>query len=162
MKALSRRFDDRGLLWELLYADDLVLLADSEDDLKRKLQRWKNGLEAKGLRVNVGKTKVMKCGVGLQKVVDSRKYPEVCGKSVDFNSIKCTLCMKWVHKRCSGISRKLRAKDAEAFKCKTCVKGARDSIKTEAGCVELDDGSKFELVDKFCYSLGDMLCAGCF
>ena len=32
--------------WELLYADDLVLLADSEEDLKRKLQRWKSGLEA--------------------------------------------------------------------------------------------------------------------
>ena len=47
-----------------------MLLADSEEDLKRKLQRWKSGLEAKGLRVNVGKTKVMKCGVGLQKVVD--------------------------------------------------------------------------------------------
>ena len=43
MEVLSRRFDDRGLPWELLYADDLVLLAESEDDLKRKLQRWKNG-----------------------------------------------------------------------------------------------------------------------
>ena len=31
--------------------------------------------------------------------------------------------------------------------------------KLKAGCVELDDGSKFELVEKFCY-LGDMLCAG--
>ena len=93
MKALSRRFDDRGLPWELLYADDLVLLADTEDDLKRKLQRWKNGLEAKGLRVNVGRTKVMKCGVGLQKVVDFRKYPGgVCGKGVDANTIQCTLC----------------------------------------------------------------------
>ena len=120
--------------WELLYADDLVLLADSEEDLKRKLQRWKSGLEAKGLRVNVGKTKVMKCGVGLQKVVDSRKYPcGVCGKGVDANSIKCTLCMKWVHKRCSDISRKLRAEDAEAFKCKTCVKGAQSLNKLEAG-----------------------------
>ena len=37
MEALSKRFDDRGLPWELLYADDLVLLADSEEDLKRKL-----------------------------------------------------------------------------------------------------------------------------
>ena len=43
-----------------VYADDLVLLADSEEDLKRKLQRWKSGLEAMGFRVNVGKTKVMK------------------------------------------------------------------------------------------------------
>ena len=38
------------------------------------MEEWIGG---KGLRVNVGKTKVMKCGVGLQKVVDSRKYP--CG-----------------------------------------------------------------------------------
>ena len=41
---------------ELLYADDLVPLADSEEDFKGKLQRWKNWLEAKGLSVNVGKT----------------------------------------------------------------------------------------------------------
>ena len=30
-KRYPSRFDDRGLPWELLYADDLVLLADSED-----------------------------------------------------------------------------------------------------------------------------------
>ena len=70
-------------------------------------------------------------------------------------SVPYAICMKC----CSGISRKLRAKDAEAFKCKTRVKGAQGLNKSEAGCVELDDGSKFELVDKFCY-LGDMLCAG--
>ena len=40
MEALSRTFSDRGLPWELLYADDLVLLADTEDELKEKLQRW--------------------------------------------------------------------------------------------------------------------------
>ena len=99
-------------LGELLYADDLVLLAEIRRiDLKRKLQRWKVDSEALGIEGNhVWKTKVMKCGVGLQKVVDSRKYPcGVCGKGVDANSIKCTLCMKWVHKRCSDISRKLRA-----------------------------------------------------
>ena len=56
-----------------------MLLADSEEDLKRKLQRWKNGLE--GLRVNVGKTEVTQCLDGLQKVVDSRKFPcWVCGE----------------------------------------------------------------------------------
>ena len=66
--------------------------------------------------------------------------------------------MNWVHKRCSGINRKLRAEDAEAFKCKTRVMGAQGSNKSEKGCIELDVGSKFELVDKFCY-LRDMLCA---
>ena len=67
--------------------------------------------------------------------------------------------MKRVHKCCSDISRKLRTEDAEAFKCKTCDKGAQGTNKSEAGCVELDDGSKFELVHIFFY-LGDMLCAG--
>src|SRR4029077_17641644 len=39
MEALSRNFR-RGLPWELLYADDLVILADSEKEL---LERIKNG-----------------------------------------------------------------------------------------------------------------------
>ena len=49
-----------GLPWELLYADDLVL-AESEENLTTKLKKWRQGFEKKGLRVNVGKTKVMKC-----------------------------------------------------------------------------------------------------
>ena len=44
-----------------------------------------------------------------------------------------SLCMKWIQKCCSGISRKLRAKDEEAFKCKICVKEARGSNKSQAG-----------------------------
>ena len=42
---------------ELLYADDLVLMAASEELLMEKLRKWKNWMEAKGLRVNAGKTK---------------------------------------------------------------------------------------------------------
>ena len=37
--------------------------------------------------------------------------------------------------------------------------GNLDLNKSEVGCVELEDGSQFELVDEFCY-LGDMLFAG--
>ena len=40
---------------ELLYADDLVLLADSMKELIEKVKRWRAGLEEKGLRVNLGK-----------------------------------------------------------------------------------------------------------
>ena len=50
-----------GVPWELLYADDLVLIAESEDKLLDKLRVWKKGVEEKGLKVNVGKTKVMRC-----------------------------------------------------------------------------------------------------
>ena len=48
-----------GLPLELLYADDLILTAESEEYLRDKIVKWKCGLEAKGLKINIGKTKVM-------------------------------------------------------------------------------------------------------
>ena len=115
MEALSRTFRD-GLPMELLYADDLVLLADSEELLVEKIMRWKAGLEAKGLRVNMGKTKVMRCREGTGKDFKTGKYPcGVCSKGVGSNSIKCTSCGAWVHKRCSGITGKLcKARNSNA------------------------------------------------
>ena len=57
LKALSREFKE-GLPMELLYADDLVLMAETEELLLEKLRKWKKGMEAEGLGVNAGKTKV--------------------------------------------------------------------------------------------------------
>ena len=48
-----------GLPWELLYADDLILTAESEMELSEKIVNWKVGMEVKGLKMNTGKTKVM-------------------------------------------------------------------------------------------------------
>jgi len=39
MEALSREFRD-ALPWELLYADDLVMITQTEDDLITKLSEW--------------------------------------------------------------------------------------------------------------------------
>ena len=58
LEALSRGFSV-GLLWELLYADDLVIMADSLDELSAKLERWKAELSVKGLKVNTKNTKIM-------------------------------------------------------------------------------------------------------
>ena len=58
MEALSQEFRT-GCPWELLYADDLVVAADSLEELKDKLRIWKGELEKKGLKVNVGKSKFM-------------------------------------------------------------------------------------------------------
>ena len=44
---------------ELLYADDLILMAESEESLRDKIAKCKSGLEAKCLKMNTGKTKVM-------------------------------------------------------------------------------------------------------
>ena len=49
MEALSRQFRV-GCPWELLYADDLVLMADNLEELKKKLTIWNNNKKAKGLR----------------------------------------------------------------------------------------------------------------
>jgi hypothetical protein len=46
-----------GLPWEVLYADDLVLIATSMEELKDKILRWKATMEAKGLKVNIAKNK---------------------------------------------------------------------------------------------------------
>ena len=72
----------------MLYADDLVLMAESEELLLEKLRKWKNGMEAKGLRVNADKTKVMKCQVSRVQSEDSGKHPcGVCRKGVGDNLI---------------------------------------------------------------------------
>ena len=76
LEALSRKFRG-GLPWELLYADDLVLMAETEDLLKEKIMKWKAGMEEKGPRVNMGKTKVMRCRVGAGEVVKSSQFHKV-------------------------------------------------------------------------------------
>ena len=58
LEALSMEFRT-GCPWELLYADDLVIIAKTMEELAVKLNKWKQGMESKGLRVNMGKTKVM-------------------------------------------------------------------------------------------------------
>ena len=38
---------------ELLYADDLVVIAETEDDLIKRLNEWKDFVENRGMRVNM-------------------------------------------------------------------------------------------------------------
>ena len=46
-------------LSELLYADNLVLMSDTIEGLRDKFIKWKEAFERKGLKVSLGKTKVM-------------------------------------------------------------------------------------------------------
>ena len=82
LEALSKEFR-MGCPWELLYADDLVIISESLEELLERLNRWKTGMEAKGLRVNMGKTKVMISAPNLHTLKDSGKYPcAVCRTGV--------------------------------------------------------------------------------
>ena len=50
------------------------------------------------------KIKVMISGERQKPVQKAARWPcGVCGRGVGSNSIQCTTCHKWVHKKCSGI-----------------------------------------------------------
>ena len=57
VEALSYEFCV-GCPWEMLYADDPVILAEMFEGLMTKMALWKNRLESKGLNINMGKPKV--------------------------------------------------------------------------------------------------------
>ena len=61
MEAISRELRV-ALSWELLYADDLAVIAETEEDLIKRLNEWKDNVESKGMRVSMNKTKVMISG----------------------------------------------------------------------------------------------------
>lgn len=44
----------------MVYADDVVLLAEGEDEMRSLIGRLEEYMEGKGLELNVGKTKVMR------------------------------------------------------------------------------------------------------
>jgi hypothetical protein len=156
LEALSCKFRE-GLPFELLYADDLALMAESEERLLESIKRWRGGMEEKGLRVNMGKTKVMKCQVSQGQADNSGKWPcGVCRKGVGTNSIFCVSCSKWIHRRCSGLKGKLR--EVPGYQCVRCVEGgARISVNVKK--FNLGQGEELQFVDRFCY-LGDMIGAG--
>ena len=82
----------------------MVLLAETRLELEERLTEWMARLKEKGHRVNIGKTKVMNCKVGVSQVENSGKYPcGICRKGVGGNSICRTACKKWIHKRCSRV-----------------------------------------------------------
>ncbi len=89
----------RGGLKELLYADDLVLMAESEEEAVENLMYGR-----RGWRVNMEKVKVMIPGEELMMTMESGRY--LCGyceRGVGENSVGCAGCECWCHQRCSGL-----------------------------------------------------------
>ena len=103
--------------------------------------------------MNAGKSKVMVGSSGGKMIVNSGKWPcGVCGKGVQANSVQCTVCKKWIHKRCSGVRGDL-SQVADGFRCRRC-----DGTIQEVDLAEdlMVDGETYECVKSFCY-LGDTL-----
>jgi len=70
--------------------DDLILMAECEVSLCEKIVKWKSWLEAKGLKINKGKTKVMfSCNMKDKVEVSVSGLVVLCKKGVCNNSILC-------------------------------------------------------------------------
>ena len=152
MEALSRDFRV-GCPQGLLYADDLVLMMETIEDLKKKLTIWKDKIKAKGLRVNVNKRKLV-CSKHNYSVrsVPIKWSCSISRKGVGVNSIFCQSCNHWVHKRCSKITERLKADPS--FKCNACTNNNKTISQQDSEVIIGND--KFEVVHSFCY-LGDSI-----
>ena len=47
----------KGWMKQILYADDLVLIGETMEELKENFDEWREAFESKGMRVNLRKTK---------------------------------------------------------------------------------------------------------
>ena len=74
-------------------------MAPTMEQLGRRVAEWRASLLDKGLKVNAGKSKVIVGSSGGKIIVEYG----VCGKGVQANHIQCTVCIKWIHKRCSCV-----------------------------------------------------------
>ena len=48
----------------MLFADDVVLVDESQTGVNRKPELWRQTLESKGFRLSKTKTEYMRCGFG--------------------------------------------------------------------------------------------------
>ena len=134
-----------------------MVSAQSMDELLVKLRTWSSEMQKKGLRVNMGKTKLMVFGSNLDVLRKSGNYPcGVCQAGVGRNAIQCRGCRQWVHKKCSGVKSPLTS-DLN-FRCARCLGTVRPVDGRLVKEVMIGD-EKLEVVPEFCY-LGDILSAG--
>ena len=71
---------DRRNINNLRYADDNILMAESEEELKRVLMKVKEESEKVGLKLNIQKTKIMASGPFISWEIDGKTV----GTVVDF------------------------------------------------------------------------------
>jgi len=89
MEVFSREFRVT-LPRELLYTDDLVVIAQTGDDLIKRLNEWKDNVENRGIRVNMNKTGVVISGKWQKVMQKAVRWP--CG--VCDRGMGNTLCLK--------------------------------------------------------------------
>ena len=99
----------------------MVVTAETEADLIKRLNEWKDFAENRGMRVNTNKTKVMINGEWQKLMQKAARWPcGVSGRGVGSNAIQCTSGQSWIHKNCSGTKGSM-SKVMRLFICKGCL-----------------------------------------
>ena len=101
----------------LMYAADLVLICRTKEEARQRFVAWRNALESKGLKVNISKTKVMRCAWCTEG--GSSGSMQCVWKE---GSIHCATCGYGVHRRCLGVRGSL-GRVAQGFVCQVCRGG---------------------------------------
>ena len=60
----------------LRYADDIALMAESEEELKSLLMKVKEGSEEFGFKLNIQKTKIMASGPTFFVAIDGKQWKQ--------------------------------------------------------------------------------------
>ena len=103
----------------------------------------------RGIKVNLGRTKLLVTGKEAE-IIENGQFPcAVCGQGVGSNSKLCNCCNNWCHKRCS----RLRSLNVPSSLCPSRSNQGRTSQPDDS--IHLHDGQEEE-VKSFCY-LGDVL-----
>ena len=66
LDTLSRELRDEEL-WEMLFADDLIIIAETLDQLQERYLAWEDKLEGGGAKVNTDKTEIMVSRRGMRE-----------------------------------------------------------------------------------------------
>ncbi|XP_071719267.1 uncharacterized protein [Rutidosis leptorrhynchoides] len=57
---MNGRFQHESIPWCLIFADDIVLVLESQDELNRRLEQWRIALEHNGLRISRHKSEYLR------------------------------------------------------------------------------------------------------
>ena len=66
-----------GLPWDLIYTDDLALIAESLEDLEGKYAAWKKGMEGKGMHIKTMQTHFIFITAIVNYFENTNKYKQI-------------------------------------------------------------------------------------
>ena len=104
------------MLEEIRYADDSILMAESEEELKSLLMKVKEESEKVGIKLNIQKTKIMSCDPITSWEIDGETVETVAGFILGGSKITVDSDCSHVNKRRLLLGRKVMSNVDSIFK----------------------------------------------